>query len=142
MKICLGASGESTPRPYGRLTRWPLHDIAIYQYCMVYGIQKGGRWGGRILCNGRATVLIAVARAMQVEGAIKGCLICAQKPRSKTISCKGQLTRRPAAPRVPLGPPPHSQWRAEYPTLPYSQRRAKYLALPYSQRRAKYLVLP
>jgi len=28
-----------------------------YQYCMVYGTQRGGRWGGRILRNGRALVL-------------------------------------------------------------------------------------
>jgi len=28
-----------------------------HQYCMVYGIHKRGRWGGRILRNGREIVL-------------------------------------------------------------------------------------
>jgi len=29
-----------------RAAAWPLHEIAIIQYGMVYGIQKGGRWKG------------------------------------------------------------------------------------------------
>jgi len=28
-----------------------------HQYCMVCGLKRGGRWGGRILRNGRAIVL-------------------------------------------------------------------------------------
>jgi len=53
------------------------------QYCMVYGIKGGGRWGAYIAhwsCNSIGTV-----RAMQVGGAIQGSLIRAQKPRSERM---------------------------------------------------------
>jgi len=35
---------------------WPSHDIAITNivWCMAY--KKGGRWGGRLVRNGRAKV--------------------------------------------------------------------------------------
>jgi len=41
------------------------------QYCMVYGIKGGGRWGGRILRNRRAIVL-QQGRLCKWGGAING----------------------------------------------------------------------
>jgi len=56
---------------------------------MVYGIQKRGWGGGRILPNSRAIVLQQCGPCRRAEK-IQGRLIRAQTTRSKTISCKGQ----------------------------------------------------
>ena len=63
-----------------------------YQYCMAYGIHMGGRKGSRILSNNRVIVLHQGGQCRRAGGK-KGCLIRAQRPRSKRMSCKGRLTR-------------------------------------------------
>ena len=60
-----------------------------HQYCMVYGIQKGGRGGVLYFPNSRAIVLQQCGRCRRAER-MKGRLIRAQTTRSKRISCKGQ----------------------------------------------------
>jgi len=49
----------------------------------------GGRKGSRILSNSRAVVLHQGGQCRRA-GRMKGQLICAQQPRMKRISCKGQ----------------------------------------------------
>jgi len=61
-----------------------------YQYCMVYGIHTRGRRGGRILPNSRA-VILHQGRQCRWARKMTGWLIRAQKPQSKTISCKGHV---------------------------------------------------
>jgi len=60
------------------------------RYCMVYGIQTGGRGGGsRILRDSRAIVLQQFEQCRWAEE-MKGGLIRIQTTQSKRISCKGQ----------------------------------------------------
>jgi len=69
----------------------PLHDIAIPNivWCMAYTRGVGGR-----ACFAQKMYnSITILRAMQVRGCNKRMIDCAQKPRSKTISCKGQKAR-------------------------------------------------
>jgi len=61
-----------------------------YQYCMVCSIQTGGRKGIRILANSREIVLHQGGQC-RWAGGMKGWLILAQQPRSKRISCQGQV---------------------------------------------------
>ena len=58
---------------------------------MVYGIRKGWAGGGRTLCNSHALVVQPCGQC-RWPGAVNGCLIRAQKPQTKRISCKGQDT--------------------------------------------------
>jgi len=58
-----------------------------YQYCKVYGIQKGGRGEGRILLNSRATVLQQCGQCRRARG-MKRRLIRAQRPKSKEYLVK------------------------------------------------------
>jgi len=60
---------------------------------MVYSIHKGGQGGGRILPNSRAVVLQQCGQC-RWAGGVNGWLICVQQPRSKRISCKGQVRVR------------------------------------------------
>jgi len=64
-----------------------------YQYCMVYGMQTGGRKGNLILSNNCAIVSHQGGQCKWARGTI-GCLIRAQKPRSELISCQGRLATR------------------------------------------------
>ena len=59
-----------------------------YQYCMVCGIQKGGRGGGRILPNGRAILLQQCGQCRRA-GRMKERLIRVQTITSRRMSCKG-----------------------------------------------------
>jgi len=106
--IYLGAQGTFNPStspplecifghiPFSR--RWDTvrYSLAFtryccYEYCMVYGIQTGGREGSRILSNNRAVVLHQ-GEQYRWAGGVKGWLIRAQQPRRKRISCEGQDT--------------------------------------------------
>jgi len=58
MVIMSKASTPLCPPPPPAFTRY-----CYYQYCMVYGIQTGGRRVGRILLNRRAIVLHRVGNA-------------------------------------------------------------------------------
>jgi len=72
-----------------------------YQYCMVYGMQRGGRRGARILPNSRAIVLQQCGQCRWTAGTY-GCLMHAQKHRSKR---KANLRTHPLAPDDPLPSP-------------------------------------
>jgi len=77
-----------------------------YQYCMAHSIQTRVRRGSLILPNNRAIVLHQIGQC-RWAGGVNRWLIRAQQPRRKTISCKGQLTRRAwwaAPPRYPCPP--------------------------------------
>jgi len=65
-------------------TRYGITNII---WCMTYKERVGG--GGRILPNIRAIVLHQGVQCRWAQG-MKGWLIRAQKPESKTISCRGQ----------------------------------------------------
>jgi len=82
--ICRDIGVASTPHNLA-FTRY-----SYYQYWMMYGIQKGGGWG-RILPNSSAIVLQQCGQCRRARR-MKWWLIRAQTSRSKTISCKGQLT--------------------------------------------------
>ena len=66
-KLCggaLAASAVSPTKATSGIVHMPNRDCDLaftrychHQYCMMYGIKKRGRWGGRILRNGRAMVL-------------------------------------------------------------------------------------
>ena len=74
---------------------------------MVHSIQTRGRKGSRMLSNNRAIVLHQGGQCRWAEG-MQGCMIRAQQPRSKRISCKGQLaaylTLRQSGERLPDWP--------------------------------------
>ena len=72
------------------------------QYCTVYGIHRGGWVGGRILPNSRAIVLQQCGQCRRA-GRMKGRLIRAQTTRSKTISCKGHVSRCPSIGKIHKG---------------------------------------
>jgi len=44
---------------------WPFTRYGNHQYCMVYGIQKRGRWGGACIAQW-ACNRIAIGKALQV----------------------------------------------------------------------------
>jgi len=65
-KLRVACSGGASRRVCGggtsRLVNGERHPLAFRRYshrkyCMVYDIQRRGRWGGRVLRNGRAIVL-------------------------------------------------------------------------------------
>ena len=68
---------------------WAFTRYCHYQYCMVYGKQKGGRGESRILPNNRA-ILLRQGGKCRRAGGMNGWLIRAQQTRRKTTSCKGQ----------------------------------------------------
>jgi len=62
-----------------------------HQYYMVYSIQTGVRRGSRTLSYSGAIELHQGGQCRWAWG-VTGWLIRAQQPRSKRISCKGQIT--------------------------------------------------
>ena len=89
----------------------PLHDIVITNsvWCMAYQRQvEGGRGGGSILPDSRATVLQQCGQCRRA-GRIKGRLSSAHTIRSRTISCKGQ--RSPGVNPYYILPPAYSTCR-------------------------------
>jgi len=78
-----GDGAYHLPHPGLAFTRY-----CYYPYCMVHGIQKGGRGGGRILLDSHAIVLQQCGQCRRAER-MKGRLIRAKTSRSKTISCIG-----------------------------------------------------
>jgi len=91
-KVPTGTTARSAPQqsPYTVLT-WPLHDIVITNsvWCMTYRREVGGGlYTAQWSCNRNAP-----GWAMQVGGGMQGWLIRAQTPRSKRVSCKGQVPK-------------------------------------------------
>jgi len=79
-----------------------------YQYCLVYSMQTGFRRISRILPNNRAIVLHQGGQC-RCSGGMKGWMIRAQQPRSKTISCKGSTLVIRGTRVALLRPPPKEE---------------------------------
>jgi len=85
----------TTGSPQVAFTRYCHH-----QYCMVYGIQRGGSVGGEgILRNGRPMVLQQCGQCRRTRR-MKGRLIRAHATRNTRISRKGQFTASSPQPQL------------------------------------------
>jgi len=83
------ANDRPTPLLSVGVTGVGLFSILPSQYCIVYGIQKGGRGGNHILPDSHAIVLQQCGQCRRA-GRMKGRLIRAQTTSSKRKPCKGQ----------------------------------------------------